>query len=193
MSDRGDDVPTLWLVGYGAWPTPVRAERLVAALAERGTTRLVDVRLNPCASDVRPGRYGPKPWTLQSGGAGIVGLLGPSGIAYEWLVELGNPQRHDPGMAVLRGHLADPGGGWPVDRGLERLADLLRRPGEVVSLLCACADDRTCHRTVIARAVSERAFGGRLTTRDVRSGRVIEPKVSGSNPLGSIPSAGDSC
>ena len=88
----------------------VRAERLVAALVQRGVTRLVDVRLNPSASDVKPGRYGPKPWTLQPGRSGIVGLLEAAGIAYEWLVELGNPQRHDPMMAVLRAHLADPAG-----------------------------------------------------------------------------------
>jgi hypothetical protein len=175
MSDQATVEPTLWMVGYGGWPTSVRAGRLVAALSGRGTTRLVDVRLNPCASDVKPGRYGPKPWTLQPGGSGIVGLLGPAGIAYEWMAELGNPQRHDPAMAVLREHLADPGGGWPVDRGLERLAGLVRRPGEVVALLCACADDRACHRTVIARALSERAFAGRLIIRDVRSGREIEP------------------
>ena len=151
-SDRRE--ATLWIVGYGGWPVSVRAGRLVEALSGRGVTRLVDVRLNPSASDVKPGRYGPKPWTLQAGRAGIVGLLGDGGIAYEWLVELGNPQRHDPSMAVLRDHLADPDGGWPVHRGLERLAELVRRPGEVVALLCACADYRTCHRTVIARALA---------------------------------------
>jgi hypothetical protein len=165
---------TLWLVGYGGWPTSVRAERLVEALSGRGVTRLADVRLNPGASDVKPGRYGPKPWTLQPGRSGIAGLLAPAGIAYEWLVELGNPQRHDPMMALLRGHLADPEGGWPVHRGLDRLADLVRTPGEVVAALCACADDRTCHRTVVARALASRAFDGHLILRDVRSGRVID-------------------
>ena len=104
-------IPTrsLWVAGYGAWPVSVRAERLVAALLQRGVTRLVDVRLNPSASDVKPGRYGPKPWTLQPGRSGIVGLLEAAGIAYEWLVELGNPQRHDPMMSVLRGT-------WPILR-----------------------------------------------------------------------------
>jgi hypothetical protein len=165
----------LWIVGYGGWPVAVRAERLVAALLERGVTRLADVRLNPSASDVKPGRYGPKPWTLQPGRAGIAGLLEPAGITYEWLVELGNPQRHDPLMAVLRAHLADPEGGWPVHRGLARLTHLVRQPDEVVALLCACADYRSCHRTVIARALAARAGGVPLIIRDVRSGEPIEP------------------
>ena len=162
----------LWLVGYGGWPTSRRADRLIAALVERGVTRLVDVRLNPCASDVKEGRYGSKPWTLQPGRAGIVGLLGAAGVVYEWLAELGNPQRHDKAMRVLREHLADPGGRWPVHRGLDRLAELVRGPGEAVALLCACAESRACHRTVIARALADRDFRGRLSIRDVRTGDV---------------------
>ena len=109
--------PTLWTIGYGGWPTTVRAERVVAALSSRGVTRLVDVRLNPCASNTKPGRYGPKPWTLQAGRSGIASTLKAAGIAYEWLVELGNPQRHDKAMTILREHLADREGGWPVHRG----------------------------------------------------------------------------
>src|SRR3954451_3805501 len=173
MSGREGEAPTLWLVGSGRWPVAHRAGRLVESLSGRGVTRLVDVRLNPCASDVRPGRYGPKSWTLQAGGQGIAGLLTCSGIAYEWLAELGNPQRHDPEMAVLREHIADVDGGWPVHRGLARLADLVRRPGEVIALLCACADDRVCHRTVIARALSDIGFGGGLVLKDVSSGRAV--------------------
>ncbi len=105
--------PELWLAGYGAWPAPVRAERLVKMLRLRGVTRLIDVRLNPSAADPEPGRtYGPKPWNLQAGRElGIVGLLGPAGISYEWLVELGNPQRRDSKMAILRSQLDDPLGG----------------------------------------------------------------------------------
>jgi hypothetical protein len=168
MDELHSPARSLWTAGYNAWPVSVRAGRLVEALAQRGVSRLVDVRLNPSASDVRPGRYGPKPWTLQPGRSGIVGLLEGEGIAYEWLVELGNPQRHDPMMAVLRAHLADPGGGWPVHRGLDRLATLVATPGEQVALLCACADARTCHRTVIAQALAARYFDGVLLVRDVR-------------------------
>lgn len=158
----------LWTVGYGLWPAPKRAERLVEALSQRGITRLVDVRHSPCASDPDPtSRYGPRPWNLQVGPAGIRMLLAGSGIAYEWLVELGNPQRHDPEMAVLRSHLADTSGGWPVHRGLERLAAIVRRPGEVAAILCACAEARTCHRTVVAHALAGLHFGGSLDVSDV--------------------------
>jgi hypothetical protein len=167
MSDLKNAPPQLWLVGYSAWPTPIRAGRLVEALETRQVSRLVDVRLNPCASDVKAGRYGPKPWTLQPGQAGIVGLLGDAGIAYDWLVELGNPQRHDKAMTVLREHLADPEARWPVHRGLSRLAGWVREAGAVVALLCTCANARSCHRSLIAQALSDLHFAGRLTIRDV--------------------------
>lgn len=163
----------LWLVGYGAWPAATRAARLVEALRGRGVTRLVDVRLNPCASDPTPGRpYGPKAWNLQAGSAGIAGLLAGGGIGYTWLVELGNPQRQDPAMAVLRSQLADPSGGWPVHRGLDRLAEMIRRGDETLALLCACGDGRTCHRTVIAEALAARHFAGALARREVVDARI---------------------
>ncbi len=162
----------LWTVGYGAWPAANRAERLVGALSGRGVNLVVDVRLNPSGSDVDPSRpYGPRPWSLQPGRGGIVALLNDAGIAYEWAVELGNPQRKDRAMAILRHHLADPGGDWPVQRGLARLASRIATPGAVVALLCACDDGRACHRAVIARAVSDRHFGGTLIAREVRAGR----------------------
>lgn len=160
----------IWTVGYGAWAAPVRADRLVKALADRGITRLVDVRLAPCSADLDPKRtYGPRAWHLQPGDAGIVALLKQSGIVYEWIVELGNPQRQDPSMAVLRSQLADPSGDWPVHRGLARLADRVREPGAVVCLLCACAEAKRCHRTVIATALNDRFFSGALDVLDVRA------------------------
>ncbi len=169
----------LWLVGYGAWAAGNRASRLVDALTWRGVTHLVDVRLNPCASDPTPGRpYGPKPWNLQAGSTGIVGLLGEAGIAYTWLVELGNPQRQDRRMAVLRDHLEDPTGIWPVHRGLDRLAAMLREGGQTFALLCACGDGRTCHRTVVAEALNARHFGGALAVREV-VGRIAGDEAGG--------------
>ncbi|CAN5913327.1 hypothetical protein BH23PLA1_BH23PLA1_43760 [soil metagenome] len=180
---------TLWTVGYGAWPAPRRAEKLVEALLHRGVTRLVDVRLNPCASDMQPGRpYGPKPWNLQAGTEGIVGLLAGAGIAYEWIVELGNPQRQDPASTILRAQLADPRGEWPVHRGLERLANGVREPEAVVALLCACKEASRCHRSLIAQALADRYFKGALTFRDVRSA-TIDPveRREGPSSMGAKP------
>ena len=166
--------PELWLVGYGAWPAARRASELVDCLRRRQVTRLVDVRLSPSSSDPAEGRpYGPKPWNLQAGRAGLAGLLEAEGIAYEWLVELGNPQRRDPSMAILRSHLADLAGGWPIHRGLDRLASRVREPGQSVALLCACRSWATCHRTLVAHALSARDFRGELTLRDARTGETI--------------------
>jgi uncharacterized protein (DUF488 family) len=162
----------LWLVGYGAWPAPKRAARLVEALRSRGVTHLVDVRLNPCASDPVAGRpYGPKAWNLHAGREGVVGLMDAVGISYTWLVELGNPQRQDRSMNVLRAHLDDPAGDWPVHRGLERLAAMVREGGETFALLCACSIGRACHRTLIADALNSRHFDGKLALREVVSPR----------------------
>jgi hypothetical protein len=161
----------LWTVGYGAWPASQRAQRLVEALEARRINHLIDVRLSPCASNPRPEhRYGPRPWNLQADGSGIVDLLGPPGITYEWLVELGNPQRQDPEQTILRNHLADPEGGWPVHRGLALLAQRVRSPGVVVALLCACGDPFRCHRSTIAQALNALHFAGELSVRDVGGG-----------------------
>ena len=75
---------------------------------------------------------------------GSPGLLAEAGIAYTWLAELGNPQRHDRSMAVLRDHLEDTAGDWPVHRGLERLAaHPPRRRPDCSPCPCACGDGRT--------------------------------------------------
>ena len=134
---------------------------------------MIDVRLNPCASNPKPGSpYGPKPWNLQAGRSGLADLLAEAGICYSWMVELGNPQRQDHDMAVLRDHLDDSTGNWPVHRGLERLAALLRAGGATYALLCACGDGRSCHRTVVANALNARHFAGTLALREVVEGRI---------------------
>jgi hypothetical protein len=148
-----------------------RARKLVESLVDCGITRLVDVRLNPCASDPVPGRpYGPKAWNLQAGDAGIVALLAPAGIAYEWNVELGNPQRQDHTMTILLAQLADTRGDWPVHRGLRRLAERIRENRQRIALLCTCASAAGCHRTTIAQEVSRRFFHDGLTIRDIGRG-----------------------
>jgi hypothetical protein len=128
----------------------------------------VDVRISPCASDPVAGRrYGPKAWNLQAGETGIVELLRVADIAYTWLVELGNPQRQDHEMTVLRSHLADRSASWPVHRGLEKLAAMIRAGEDSLALLCACRDGSACHRTVVADALNADHFQDRLRLREV--------------------------
>ena len=86
-------------------------------------------------------------------------------------------------MAVLREHLDDPSGIWPVHRGLDRLAAMVREGGQTFALLCACGDGRTCHRTVVAEALnrgtsaapwrSERWSAGLQATSGARAARII--------------------
>jgi uncharacterized protein (DUF488 family) len=146
----------LHTIGSGYWPVAKRVEAICDCLKRAGVELLIDARHSPCASQLDPGsQYGPREWNLQSGGNGIEQMLKSHGISYLWLVELGNPQKNDPGMAVLREQLASAHDRWPVNRGLQLLADTLSK-GKSCALLCACADYRHCHRTLIAEAARAR-------------------------------------
>ena len=147
----------LLTVGYGRWPAPARGPRLVEALKRARVELLVDIRHSPCASNLDPAHhYGPRDWHLQSAGSGIVTLLRGAGIEYRWLVELGNPQKTDPGMEVLRAHLLDPAGDWPAHRGLEILRRLVVDEERRCCLMCACEKFEACHRKVVAEAFRAR-------------------------------------
>lgn len=159
---------TLFTIGYSRWPTKRRLERLTSALKAAGVTTLVDTRHSPCPSNLDPAsNYGPRDWQLLHSGKGLDGHLRQAGIEYIWLVELGNPQKTDPSMAILCEHLAASDKPWPVNRGLELLHQLVKTEGQTCCLLCACKDFDKCHRKVIAEAFSERFFGGTLAIRDL--------------------------
>jgi len=146
----------LFTVGYGRWPTTTRMDRLIAALKDAGVTLLIDARHSPCASQLSPAsHYGAHEWHLQAGDTGIAAILQSHEIDYRWLVELGNPQKNDHAMTVLREQLASGDEKWPVNRGLALLETILNESGPC-ALLCACADWRECHRTVVAEAMRER-------------------------------------
>ena len=146
----------LYTAGYGRWPVATRIDRLIDALKKAGVSLLIDARHSPCASQMDPkSHYGPHDWNLQAGAKGIAAHLRRAGIDYRWLVELGNPQKNDRKMAVLKEQLASGDEQWPVNRGLALLATILRE-GRPCALLCACADWRKCHRTVIAEAIRTR-------------------------------------
>jgi|GEM_PF-997082 len=146
----------LFTIGYGAWPPAKRMETMVARLREAGVPLLIDTRHSPCASQLDPEHtYGPRDWHLQTGVQGIAARLADHGIDYLWLVELGNPQKTDPKMTVLREQLKNGDNRWPVNRGLALLKDIIGQPA-ACALLCACADYRRCHRTLIAQSLSDR-------------------------------------
>lgn len=146
--------PTVFTIGYGKWPAAQRSEKLVAALKAAGVELLMDVRHSPCSSALDPANtYGPKETNLQAGEAGFVPLLARAGIGYLWVVELGNPQKNDPDMRVLKEHLAAPPEcGWPVSRGLELVKGLVLG-GKRVALMCACAKFAECHRKPVVEAL----------------------------------------
>ena len=146
----------LYTIGYGCWPVEKRAEAMCGCLKDAGVELLIDVRHSPCASQLdSKSNYGPRDWNLQAGGKGIEQSLKSHGIGYHWIIELGNPQKNDHAMSVLREHLDSADDRWPVNRGLQLLAGILKERTPC-ALLCACADYRRCHRTIVAEAARKR-------------------------------------
>jgi len=157
----------VYTVGYGAWKTAGRMGGLIAGLQRSGVTTLIDTRHSPCASSTNPDSfYGPKDWNLQTTG-GIADALARNGIRYLWLVELGNPQKNDPAMQVLKWQLADENGAWPIHRGLQQLAALVRDQPNSCCILCACEKYEECHRRLVAEALRDRYFGGELPIANI--------------------------
>lgn len=147
---------------------------MLAALQDAGVTMLVDVRHSPCASDPgKAGNYIARPWNLQIEG-GIAAELRAAGIEYRWLVELGNPQKRDPNMAVLKAHLQSGDPIWPVNRGLTLLHDLVGDPSRRCAILCACGEYKNCHRRAIAEHLSSRYFDGKLTIINLDRGGPVD-------------------
>ena len=146
---------TFFTVGYGRWPSDRRVDRLTAALKAAGVDLLVDIRHSPCsASFSSNGRYGPTATSLRATGeGGIESLAAAAGCGYLWVVELGNPQKNDPTMRVLKEHLAaPPESNWPVARGLEHVKGLVLG-GKRAALMCACGEYVGCHRKPVAEAL----------------------------------------
>ncbi len=159
----------LYTVGYGRWPVKKRLEKMLDVLQAAHVDILVDIRHSPCPSNTSPkSNYGPRGWHLLAGNVGIDGHLRRVGIDYIWVVELGNPQKNDKKMKVLRAHLAEPEQAWPVNRGLALLKQLADE-GKTCCLLCACKDYDHCHRKLIAEAFSQRFCEGMLPIEDLKA------------------------
>ena len=149
----------LFTTGYGQWQTSIREQSLIHVLHEHKIQMLVDVRHSPCASDPNPASqsaYRTRNWHLQAGTNGIQTLLTQAGIGYFWLVELGNPQKNDPEMRILREHLKSNVCEWPASRGFHILSKLVLEERKRCCLLCACADATLCHRTLVANEFCRR-------------------------------------
>ena len=133
------------LVGWGdQGRTP---EDLVAAMSDRGATRLVDVRLTP-VSRVR----GFSKSRLRD-------RLEAAGFVYEHRPELGNPKDNRPGTpaadAAHRRYLEDVACSERGAAAIDHLAALVDG-GEVVFVLCFEHDQECCHRAQIIDAVDSR-------------------------------------
>ncbi|MCA9264488.1 MAG: DUF488 domain-containing protein [Planctomycetales bacterium] len=161
--------PTLFTIGYGSWKdTKRRMPGMLSALQDARVTMLIDIRHAPCASDPgSTGNYVAKPWNLQVDG-GIASALRDVGIEYRWLVELGNPQKSDPAMSVMIRQLESGDRRWPVNRGLEMLAELVRDTNRRCCILCACDEYEKCHRHLIAETLAARHFARDLMIVDIR-------------------------
>ena len=160
-------INVLFTLGYGRWPADQRLENMLRALQAARVDILVDIRHSPCPSNTNPkSNYGPRDWHLLADGAGLDGHLRPTGIDYIWLGELGNPQKTDSRMEILRGHLASPETAWPVNRGLLLLEGLVDA-GKTCCLLCACKDYDLCHRKLIAETLRQRFYGDELKIKDL--------------------------
>jgi uncharacterized protein (DUF488 family) len=140
---------------------------MLGALKAAQVDTVVDIRHSPCPANSNPkSNYGPQGWHLLAGGVGLDGHLRQAGIEYLWLGELGNPQKNDKDMAILRQHLAEQERAWPVNRGLLVLKELVDE-GKTCCLLCACKDYEACHRKLIAETLRQRFYGGELEIEDL--------------------------
>ena len=158
---------TLYTMGYGNWPTTQRMAGMLDALKHHGITMLIDIRQSPCASDPTPNtNYSAKDWNLQATG-GIEAQLHGRGIEYRWLMELGNPQKRDRTMKVMRAHLESGDDRWPVVRGMRMLAALLEDTSHTYCLLCACAEYEACHRKLVAETLNATFLNGDLEITDI--------------------------
>ena len=161
---------TLYTIGYGKWATAKRIEKLQSTLVAAGVNTLVDIRHSPCASQLPPKgskTYWPKPWHLQSSSSGIITELSKTSIDYRWIVELGNPQKNDRAMTILREHIESGDEIWPVNRGLKLLQKLLTDESRICCLMCVCPSYDVCHRKLIAETIVNKFPGGPTHIEDL--------------------------
>ncbi|MGE0761316.1 MAG: DUF488 family protein [Pirellulaceae bacterium] len=122
---------TIWTIGYGG-RQPTEFNRI---LHEAGVELVADVRISPRGA---MGSY----TRAKSNDRGIQKLLSEVAIGYEWLPELGNPDRTDPRMAEFRQVIAP-----EFPRRCRRLVALAEQCR--ACMLCGCRVAASCHRAII--------------------------------------------
>ena len=128
---------TLYTVGYGGIPEP---EEMTALLSEHGVEVLVDIRVRP---------FGRKVLFNKKKLEDTYGPVKSAGLDYLHIVELGNEGK---GTGVIR--LKD------AAKGLALLSDEVKSRG--VAIMCVCREPEECHRSVVARKMSEQMPGLRI-------------------------------
>ena len=128
---------TLYTVGCNGIPEPAE---MVGLLREHGVEVLIDVRERP---------YGRKVLFNKKKLEDTHGPVNSAGLDYLHIVELGNEGRHT-GAMRLRDEA----------KGLARLSDEMKR--RVVAIMCQCKEPEECHRSVVARKMTERMPGLRI-------------------------------
>ena len=128
---------TLYTVGYGGIPEP---EEMTALLSEHGVEVLVDIRVRP---------FGRKVLFNKKKLEDTYGPVKSAGLDYLHIVELGNEGK---GTGVIR--LKD------AAKGLALLSDEVK--SRVVAIMCVCREPEECHRSVVARKMSEQMPGLRI-------------------------------
>jgi len=123
---------TIWTIGYGG-RQPTEFTRI---LSQAGVELVVDVRISPRSS---MGTY----TRAKSAARGIRRLLSEVAISYEWLPELGNPDRTDPLKAQFRSVIAT-----TFTQRCQRLIAWAEQ--HCVCLLCGCRNAAFCHRSIIS-------------------------------------------
>ena len=129
---------TLYTVGCNGIPEPAE---MVGLLREHGVEVLIDVRWKPSAR-FKPQFNRPKLEQAQ-------GPMKTAGLDYLHIVELGNVGK-DTGAMRLKDEA----------KGLALLSDEMKR--RVVAIMCQCKEPEECHRSVVARKMTERMPGLRV-------------------------------
>ena len=126
-------MPTLYTIGYGGR----HPQHFVTLLTQANIALVCDVRAEP-----RRAYRGIYTFNPEKSSGPLPRLLAQEGINYQWLPELGNPDRQDPEIRAFQQLM-----GQETESRLQRLHTLIQAGR--TCLLCAEQDAQRCHRRII--------------------------------------------